>query len=285
MLIFDVMTADGKPALSSKPIGVFDSGIGGLTVLRQLMQYLPGESFVYLGDTARVPYGNKSEDTVQRYSLECTDFLLQHDVRLIVVACNTASAIALDVLSSHAQVPVVGVIEPAARDAVDRSKTGVIGVIGTRATIASDAYARCIAAIQKSALVYSRPCPLFVPLVEEGWLDTPATQYIAETYLQPLLAQNVDTLVLGCTHYPLLAPLIQRIAPGVHLVDCGTSAAATAAALLGIRTADSQHRERAQTGTVHIYLTDRTPTFQYIARELLGMNVEEPVITTLRDLR
>lgn len=210
-----------------RPIGVFDSGVGGLTVFRALERALPGERFVYLGDTARVPYGTKSPDIVERYSREAAGFLRQHDAKLVVVACNTASSVAMETVRDEAGVSAMGVIGPGARRAVECTKTGNIGVIGTRATVASGAYTLAIQAVRKDAVVRSRPCPLFVPLAEEGWLDGDVPERVARTYLEPLLEAEIDTLVLGCTHYPLLAPLLASVCgDGVAQVD---SAEATAA--------------------------------------------------------
>lgn len=208
------------------PIGIFDSGIGGLTVAHELIAQLPDERLLYVGDTARVPYGNKSPDTVRRYSAEIAHFLVEQGVKAIVVACNTATAHALLELRAQLPVPVIGVIEPGARAAVEASHGGEIGVIGTSGTIASGAYERAIRALRPDARIVVQPCPLFVPLVEEGWLAHEATRVIAREYLAPLLAVGIDALVLGCTHYPLLAPLLQDIVgPSVRLID---SAAETA---------------------------------------------------------
>ncbi|MBP6510943.1 MAG: glutamate racemase [Candidatus Kapabacteria bacterium] len=264
-----------------RPIGVFDSGIGGLSVLKHLARLLPQETFVYLGDTARVPYGNKSAETVRLYSSQCAAFLLTHNVKMIVVACNTASALALDTLRASLTIPVVGVIEPAAREAVSRTRNGHIGVIGTRATVASDSYARCIEryAEGKTLHVHSRPCPLFVPLVEEGWLDSPATRLIAEEYLRPLVANGIDTLVLGCTHYPLLGPVLSSILPGVELIDCGECAAIDAQHLI---TAEPQ--ELLHMPLISLYVTDHTPAFTMLARQFLGMPVDEPVRVNVEHL-
>lgn len=284
---------------SEQPIGVFDSGIGGLTVLRRLLELLPNQHYVYLGDTARVPYGNKSTETVQRYSLECVDFLLEHKVQAIVVACNTASALALDTIRQHTSIPVVGMIGPAAAEALQASATGRIGVIGTRATIASNAYGSAIqgAALQRDDVsgnrndktrtveVVSRACPLFVPLVEEGWTDTPATRMIAETYLQPLIQQRVDTLVLGCTHYPMLSELLLSVVHGVTLIDCGNAAARAVASLLAVEASTPTPLNASRIRDhVLMYLTDYTPAFQTIAKDFLGVPVEEPVRTVLREL-
>jgi len=206
--------------MNNAPLGVFDSGIGGLTVARALFERLPQESVIYFGDTARVPYGPKSPDTVRRYSAEILAYLLQRGVKAVVVACNTSTAHALGYLQERSSVPVVGVIEPGARAAARATKTGTIGVIGTAGTIASGAYERAIKALRPDARVHSQPCPLFVPLVEEGWFEHPAAELIAREYLEPLKRANVDVLVLGCTHYPLLKPLVARVmGADVTLVD------------------------------------------------------------------
>jgi glutamate racemase len=202
------------------PLGVFDSGIGGLTVARALFERLPRESIIYFGDTARVPYGPKSPDTVRRYSAEILAYLLRRGVKAVVVACNTSTAHALGYLQEHSPVPVVGVIEPGARAAVAATRTGTIGVIGTAGTIASGAYERAIKALRPDARVHGQACPLFVPLVEEGWFEHAAAELIAREYLEPLTRAKVDVLVLGCTHYPLLKPLLARVmGPEVKLVD------------------------------------------------------------------
>jgi glutamate racemase len=214
--------------MNRAPIGIFDSGIGGLTVARALYERLPHESTIYFGDTARVPYGPKSPDTVRRYSLEILHWLLGQGVKAIVIACNTSTAHALDLLQAESPVPVIGVIEPGARAAVAAMRRGPIGVIGTAGTIASNAYARAIQAARPGAAVEQKACPLFVPLVEEGWFEHPAAELIALEYLQPLKRANVDVMVLGCTHYPLLKPLLQRtMGPGIRLIDSGEETAAT----------------------------------------------------------
>ena len=218
---------------SRAPIGVFDSGIGGLTVARAIFERLPGESTIYFGDTARVPYGPKSEETVRRYSLEILDWLLRQGVKAVVVACNTATARALDALRDASPVPVVGVIEPGARAAVEASAGRTIGVIGTVGTISSDAYARAIHRLHPGAKVEQQPCPLFVPLVEEGWFDHTATELVAREYLAPLSRAGVGSLVLGCTHYPLLKPLLQRVmGPEVALIDSARETAVELARVL-----------------------------------------------------
>ena len=222
------------PAHSDAPIGVFDSGIGGLTVARELMRQLPHERIIYFGDTARVPYGPKSPDTVRRYSREIAGLLRSEGVKALVIACNTATAHALPALRDELPMPVVGVVRPGARAAAAASEGGKIGVIGTAGTIASGAYERAIRALLPDAYIIARACPLFVPLVEEGWLDTPATRLIAEEYMRPFREPAMRTLVLGCTHYPLLKPLLSKIlGPGVKLIDSAHETAAETGRVLG----------------------------------------------------
>jgi glutamate racemase len=201
-------------------IGIWDSGLGGLTVVREVRRLLPRERILYFGDTARVPYGSKSAETVRRFARENSELLLSRGVKLMVVACNTASALSLDDLRSRYDLPVLGVIEPGAKAAATATKTGIVGVIGTPATVGSGAYTAALRSLRPGLSVEGRACPLFVPLVEEGWLAHPATKLAAEEYLAPLRDAGVDTLVLGCTHYPLLKPLLAEImGDGVRLVD------------------------------------------------------------------
>ncbi len=218
----------------SAPIGVFDSGIGGLTVVHELMRQLPDESIIYFGDTARVPYGPKSPETVRRYSREIACFLEQEGVKAVVVACNTATAHALEVLRAEAPIPVIGVVEPGARAAVKATERQAVGVIGTAGTIASGAYERAIRALEPKVRIAAKACPLFVPLVEEGWLDSDATRIIAREYLTPLTRARVDALVLGCTHYPLLKPLLSEVmGDDVRLIDSAEETAAETGRTLG----------------------------------------------------
>ena len=218
---------------NSAPIGVFDSGIGGLTVVHELIRQLPHESIVYFGDTARVPYGPKSPETVRRYSREIAGFLQEQGVKNIVIACNTATAHALTTLREDLDMPIVGVVEPGARAAVAATTRGHVGVIGTVGTIKSGAYERAIRAIDPDIRVTARACPLFVPLVEEGWMEHEAARLIAREYLEPLIDARIDTLVLGCTHYPLLKPLLRDVlGPEVRLIDSAEETAAETARTL-----------------------------------------------------
>jgi len=194
-----------------KPIGVFDSGIGGLTVVKEIIKLLPYENLVYFGDTARVPYGIKSKETIIKFSLENTLFLLQQDVKVIVVACNTSSSLALPIIRRHFKIPIIGVIMPGAKEAVYATKNKKIGVLGTRATINSNAYEEEIKRLDSGMHVYSQACPMFVPLVEEGWINDSITTKVAEKYLGLMRAKGVDTVILGCTHYPLLKSKIQEV--------------------------------------------------------------------------
>lgn len=218
---------------TNQAIGVFDSGIGGLTVVRALMERLPFENIIYFGDTARVPYGIKSVETINRYALQITEFLLKKNVKLLIVACNTMAAVAYQAIKDLSPVPVLEVIGAGAANAVSQTRNKTVGVIGTPATINSNAYARAIHLQDRNIRVFSQACPLFVPLVEEGWLDHEATRLTAAEYLKPVLAEGIDTLVLGCTHYPLLKPLLcDIVGPGVHLIDSAEAMAQEAAELI-----------------------------------------------------
>lgn len=204
----------------SRPIGIFDSGVGGLTVACEVQKILPREMIVYFGDTARVPYGTKSKETITRFSVENVEFLMKHDVKIVIVACNTASSLSLDFLKRCFKVPVIGVIEPGARAAAAVTRTGRVGVIGTQATISSGSYEKVIARIKPGILVCSASCPLFVPLVEEGRVSGKVAGMIASEYLGPLKKKRIDTLILGCTHYPLMKGVIEKVmTKRVMLVD------------------------------------------------------------------
>jgi glutamate racemase len=219
--------------MSNQAIGIFDSGIGGLTVQRAVTELLPEESTIYLGDTARVPYGTKSPETVTAYALEIADYLLKKDIKLLIVACNTASAFALSTLKEKLNIPVIGVIEPGAKAAVETSHTRRIGVIGTEGTIRSGAYFDAIKAIDPRAVVYMNPCPLFVPLAEEGWTNNDVATLAAARYLEEFQNLGVDSIVLGCTHYPLLKKTIETVmGQDVSLIDSGLATATEVKALL-----------------------------------------------------
>jgi glutamate racemase len=267
----------------SQPIGVFDSGVGGLSVLKHLVKILPNEHYIYLGDTARVPYGNKSEETIKEYTQQAVKFLLHHNAKLIVIACNTASAIALLEAESLSKSPIIGMIIPAAKAASAISKNGKIGVIGTRATIGSKAYPRTIALFcqkENNKEVIGQACPLFVPLAEEGFHFHPSAELIIKEYLSPLREAGIDTLVLGCTHYPLLAPLIQRELPNVILIDCGEYAAKEAKIVLTDLNLLANNYPNS-TSTIKFYLTDSTPLFPDIAERFLGFPIPIPERITL----
>lgn len=204
----------------SRSIGIFDSGVGGLTVVSQIQKMLPKEDLVYFGDTARVPYGTKSKETVTKFSVENVEFLMEHNVKLVVVACNTASSLSLNFLKRCFRVPIIGVIESGAKGAVASTRNNRIGVIGTQGTISSSAYEKAVKKINPKIILFSQGCPLFVPLVEEGWLDKGVTREVASIYLSPLKRKRIDTLILGCTHYPLLKDVIGRIlGKAVLLID------------------------------------------------------------------
>jgi glutamate racemase len=264
---------------STAPVGVFDSGIGGLTVVRELMRQLPDESIIYFGDTARVPYGPKSPDTVRRYSREISHFLLGEGVKAVVVACNTATAHALPTLRQELTVPVIGVVEPGARAAVAATRGGAVGVIGTLGTINSGAYERAIHALAPAARITARACPLFVPLVEEGWLDKQATRLVAQEYLTPLAEAHVDTLVLGCTHYPLLKPLLAEVlGNAVRLIDSAEETAAETARALAVAGIQAPSGARA----VHRFVASDAPDqFLRLSQRFLGTAIDRVESTTL----
>jgi glutamate racemase len=256
-----------------RPIGVFDSGIGGLTVVKALRDRLPNETIVYLGDTARVPYGPKSPETVRRYALELAHMLMQKNSKALVVACNTVSSVALPLLTRKFAVPVIGVIEPGARAALQATRNQHVGVIGTRATIRSGAYEKALCATNNNVRVSSRACPLLVPLIEEGLLDDDVTDRVIVRYLEPLLADGIDTLVLGCTHYPLLSCAIERaLGSGITLVDSAQNCATAVQETLDRQSLRSPATER---GELHVALTDAADNFLNVARDALQLSFGE----------
>jgi glutamate racemase len=263
-----------QPAAANAAIGVFDSGVGGVTVLQKIMEALPHEHLIYLGDTGRFPYGNKSADAVRRYSLENTEFLVDKGIKMLVVACNSAAAVALEALRERFDIPIVGVIEPGAQRAVKQTRNRKVGVIGTEATIASGAYTRALKQLDAGLEIYTRACPLFVPLAEEGWVDNAVTRATAALYLNSLKRSGIDTLVLGCTHYPLLEHVIgEVIGPNVALVDSA-------------RTTATQVREtlvryglmrRSGEGSVSFFVTDVPERFIKVAGRFMGQKVDSAV--------
>ncbi len=255
-------------------IGIFDSGIGGLTVLHKIIEALPRENTVYLGDTARSPYGTKSVETVLRYSFENSEFLVDKGVKLLVVACNTSTAIALRPVREHLTIPVVGVIEPGVRRAVKTSRSKKVGVIGTDATIQSGAYTRALKAADPNIEVYSRACPLLVPLVEEGWTDNAVVEMTVKTYLGSLKQSGIDTLILGCTHYPLLKKAIGKfMGKRVLLVDSAEEVAVEVSALLKRHSLARKNGK----GAHGFFVTDAPERFIKVGQRFLGEKVESAV--------
>jgi glutamate racemase len=255
-------------------IGIFDSGIGGLTVLREIKNYLPGEHIIYLGDTARVPYGTRSAQTVLKYSIANTDFLLKQNIKLLVIACNTASAIATDALRERYALPIIEVITPGARGAVRSTRTQRVGVIGTDATINSGAYQKAITALNHRIAVFAQPCPLFVPLAEQGWCDPEdqIVQLAANRYLSDIKSMAIDTLVLGCTHYPLLKGAIQLyMGRQVTLID---SAEETAREVSELLRTEGMQRTGTGSGLCSFFVTDIPHRFVETGTRFLGKHIE-----------
>ncbi|UCG99891.1 MAG: glutamate racemase [Deltaproteobacteria bacterium] len=252
----------------NNPIGVFDSGIGGLTVVRALMERMPFENIIYFGDTARVPYGLKSVETISRYATQITEFLLRQNVKLLIVACNTMSSVAYQAIEDLSPVPVLDVVDAGARSAVNETHNKYVGVIGTPVTINSNAYARAINKYDPEIRIFSQPCPLFVPLVEEGWFDHQVTRLTAQEYLKPIMAQNIDTLVLGCTHYPLLKSLLQEVlGDQIMLVDSAQAITQQTGELLD---KDNLRNGQGKPPGYRFYVTDVPIRFQGIGERFLG---------------
>ncbi|KNF09774.1 glutamate racemase MurI [Gottschalkia purinilytica] len=259
--------------MDNRPIGIFDSGIGGLTVLKEVTEQLPNEDIVYFGDTARIPYGTKSKETVMKYSFQCIKFLLSKNVKAIIIACNTASAMALKEALEHFDVPIIGVIEPGAKAASAKSKNGKIGVIGTTGTINSEAYQKEIRELKKSSEVIGVACPLFVQIVEDGWQDTDVARIAAEKYLLDLKEHNVDTLVLGCTHYPILRYTLTKVmGEGVSLVNPAFETAKEAKQILKQNNILSGKVDK----PIHCYyVSDDPEKFRRIGGNILNRNIHE----------
>jgi len=264
---------------NSAPVGVFDSGIGGLTVVREMISQLPNESIIYFGDTARVPYGPKSPDTVLRYSREITSYLKGEGIKALVVACNTATAHALPALREEFDLPIIGVIEPGARAAVAATKTKHVGVIGTAGTIKSGAYEKEIKRLLPDAAVTAQACALFVPLVEEGWVDSEPTRAIARNYLAPLVTAEVDTLVLGCTHYPLMKTVIGNVVGrDVRLIDSAHETAREAAEVLRTNSLENTTPNEAR---YRFIASDAPDTFLSLGQRFLGSAIDRVETRTL----
>lgn len=253
------------------PIGVFDSGIGGLTVVRQLIELLPNENIVYFGDTARVPYGNKSAEVIREYAVQDARFLISRGVKLIVIACNTASALAMDVVESHSPVPTIGVIEPTAAEAIGMARSKGVGVIGTLSTIGSSAYSTALQKLDAKTKILTEACPLFVPLAEEGMFDHEATDLVAREYLSGF-AGKIDVMILGCTHYPLLTGAISRVlGSDVKLVDAG---AATAKSVRELLSSSKMLNPQKSKPRYEFYVSDFPRKFNEIAERFLGRKLE-----------
>lgn len=263
----------------SQPIGVFDSGMGGLTVLAELRKRLPSEDFIYLGDTARVPYGSRSARTVQRYSLEVAEYLLKHRIKILVIACNTATAHAEQLLKETLPIPVIGVIEPGVYALLSRSRKKKVGVIGTRSTVKSDQYGKLIRNLDPEVKIFNKACPLFVPLVEEGWIDKQVTSQVIQEYLSEMVREKIDTLILGCTHYPLLKGAIQREFPEIELVDSSVEISRSVEKMLeDFQLMTTKQKE----GQTRILLTDVTDQMERLEKLFYGFSfqkVEEVVLS------
>ncbi len=255
----------------SNPVGIFDSGIGGLTVVKKISEFLPNENIVYFGDTARVPYGSKSNQTVIEYSLQNAHFLIKKNVKMIVVACNTASSVALEALRKEFKIPIIGMIEPGSKNALAVTKNKNIGVIGTNATVNNRAYSNQLRNIEKKVKVFEKACPLFVPFAEEGWIDHQATKLVAKEYLSELKNYKIDTLILGCTHYPILAQIIQKVVGNkVTLIDSGTAASYEVESLLSEMNLKNESTKK---GKSEFYVSDVPRKFQEVAERFLGKKI------------
>jgi glutamate racemase len=246
-------------------IGVFDSGVGGLTVLKELRKKLKNKNFVYFGDTARVPYGSRSPSTIVKYSIENAELLLRYDIEILVVACNTSSSYAIPALKSKLKIPVIGVVEPGAETAVKMTRNKKIGVIGTEATIKSGSYPKAIKKIAKDIKVFQKSCPLLVPLIEEGLIEDEITYEVLRRYITPLVSEGIDTLLLGCTHYPLLKKPLKKLFPELILVDSATAVANKVKMFVSPNSGE---------GSLKILVSDKTEKFEKIARMIMEEEVE-----------
>ena len=259
---------------ASRPIGVFDSGVGGLTVVKELNRLLPNEKIIYFGDTGRVPYGNKSKETIIHYSLQVAYFLMKKKIKMLVVACNTASSVSLPTLKRHFHIPIIGVIEPGARSAIETTKKNKIGVIGTLGTVRSNAYKKALKKIKSSVNVFQDPCPLFVHLAEDGWNKNKIAKMVADEYLKPLKEKNIDTLILGCTHYPLLKDVIQEsVGNKVELIDSGKETAKEVKRILEKKQLVNKHKMTEKNHSV-FYVSDFPHKFKEVSQRFLSKELK-----------
>ncbi|MCM8831422.1 MAG: glutamate racemase [Candidatus Omnitrophica bacterium] len=261
--------------MNNKPIGIFDSGVGGLTVFKQIRKLLPWEDLIYFGDTARVPYGNKSKETIIKFSIENILFLLQKQVKVVVIACNTSSSMALDYLKDIFNIPIIGVIDAGVKKAIKISSNKRIGVIGTRSTINSRSYEKKIKKFDKSIKIYSRACPLFVPLIEEGLLKGEIIDEVIKMYLEPFKKNNIDTLILGCTHYPLLKKQIASYLVGVNIVD---SAKEVALCTFDLLKEKKLFKGTKKLGINKFYVSDEPTNFVKLAKLFLKKDIKKPTV-------
>lgn len=269
------MKQDKEKALHQSPIGVFDSGVGGLTVVREIMRQSPQERIVYFGDTARVPYGSKSKDTILRYSRQIIRFLKTQHVKAIVVACNTASALALPEIKKESDIPIIGVVKPGAKMAANTTSKKKVGIIGTEATVNSAIYTSTIQAVDTNIQVIGKACPLLVPLVEEGWLKDPVTEEVASRYLAGFQTSGIDTLILGCTHYPLLRSLVAKLmGPGVRLINPAYETASALKTLLEQKAICNPIPPQLQNDMYQFYVSDAADKFKQFANSILPYDIE-----------
>ena len=276
---------NGRPTVAKKigttqPIGIFDSGIGGLTVFKAVRKETPLENIIYFGDTARVPYGTKSKETITRFSIDNVHFLEGFKVKMVIVACNTASSLSLEALQKRFPIAVIGVIDPGAEEAIRRTKSGRIGVIGTKSTIGSNSYENCLKRLDPAVQVFSGACPLFVPFVEEGWLDGDVLLKVAKTYLEPFRAFKIDTLILGCTHYPLLSSVIQKVlGDKVRLVNSGEETAKDAKRLMTKMKLANQTKTKSP--DCRFFVSDEPEHFRTLGERFLGSSI--PCVAKVSD--
>lgn len=269
--------------VNNNAIGIFDSGVGGLTVMAEIMRLLPSEDIIYFGDTAHVPYGSKSPEVVSEFSQNIASYLVSKKVKIIVIACNTASAFALGALRKKFKIPIIGVIEPGSKSAVKSTKNCRIGVIGTEGTIKSSSYSRAISRLRSNSSVFLKACPLFVPLVEEGWICHPITEQVAREYLNPLLENRIDTLVLGCTHYPLIKDTIQKVVgEGISLIDSASATAEEVASVLTQRGLAANNKRRAK---YRFFVSDSPDKFRHTGELFLKYPITHVKKVSLDDCR